>query len=364
MTSLARFAAPGLCTGLTAVSLILVNTGAAAQSPDLSPQPLDDGEREAVVLRISELLKQQYVYPEVGEEISADLIAWLQAGESDQSSDALAFATQLTGALQRVSNDKHLRVRVREESDDPALARAQAAALDRARNYGFERVERLEGNVGYVDMRYFSVGLPAATGTASAAMNLLANADAIIFDMRQNGGGSAEMVRYISSWFFGERTQLNSVYWREGERTQESWTYDGVPGVKRPDVPLFVLTSNRTFSAAEAFSYNMLTHERATLIGEATGGGAQPGGWRAINERFEVFISLGAAVNPITGTNWEGVGVTPHIEVSADEACVIALEKAQAAAEAFRATRGQVALEIGPQTVPGVLPNATVAGGC
>ncbi len=145
------------------------------------------------------------------------------------------------------------------------------------------------------------------------------------------------MIRYVSSWFFAEPSHLNSLYWRAGERTEEFWTYDDIPGVKRPDVPLFVLTSNYTFSGAEEFSYNMLTQKRATLIGEVTGGGANPGGVRAINERFTVFIPLGAAVNPITGTNWERVGVTPHIEVSADEAFDIALEMAQAAAEAFRA---------------------------
>ena len=147
------------------------------------------------------------------------------------------------------------------------------------------------------------------------------------------------MIEYLSSWFFSEPTQLTGVYLRAGDRTDESWTHDDILGVKRPDVPLFVLTGNGTGSAAEAFSYDMLTQERATLIGEVTGGAANPGWWQVINERFEMFIPWGAAVNPITGTNWEGVGVTPHIEVSADEAFDIALEKAQAAAEVFRATQ-------------------------
>ena len=327
---------------ITLAALVqLVFIGAvAAQVSETSPQLLDE-ERQAVVLRISELLEQRYVYQAVGEESGADLMARLQAGEFDDVSDPAAFAARLTDALQDVSHDKHLRVRVRPpqraqvERDDPARARAQAATRAKARNYGFEKVERLEGNVGYVDMRYFD-GSEEAKPTAAAAMNFLANADAIIFDMRQNGGGSPEMIRYVSSWFFGESTHLNSLYWRAGERTQEFWTYDDIPGVKRPDVPLFVLTSGRTFSGAEEFSYNMLTQERATLIGEVTGGGANPGGTTTINERFEVFIPVGAAVNPITGTNWEGVGVTPHLEVPAAEAFDIALEKAQAAAEAFR----------------------------
>lgn len=325
ITSLHRIA-------VTALAHLAFAGAVTAQAPEAS-NPLRDDERQAVVLRISELLEQRYVYPAVGEESGADLIARLQAGEFDETDEPAAFAALLTAALQSVSHDKHLRVRVRPqeqaqvERDDPARARG--------RNYGFEKVERLEGNVGYVNMRYFD-GTAAAKPTAAAAMNFLANADAIIFDMRQNGGGSPEMIRYVSSWFFAEPTHLNSLYWRAGERTQEFWTYDEIPGVKRPDVPLFVLTSSHTFSGAEEFSYNMLTQERATLIGEVTGGGANPGGVSVINDRFEVFIPVGAAVNPITGTNWEGVGVTPHIEVPAAEALEVALEKARAAAEAFR----------------------------
>jgi C-terminal processing protease CtpA/Prc len=329
---------------LAAVIQLALAGGVAAQVPE-TPATLDDDERQAVVLRISELLEERYVYPAVGEESGADLLARLEAGEFDEVSDPETFADRLTEALQGVSNDKHLRVRLRPpervqvEREDPALARAQRAAEARERNYGFEKVERLDGNVGYVEMRYFD-GSPDAKPTAAAAMNFLANADAIIFDMRRNGGGSPEMIRYVSSWFFGEPTHLNSLYWRAGERTDEFWTYDEIPGVKRPDVPLFVLTSSRTFSGAEEFSYNMLTQERATLIGEVTGGGANPGGTVAINERFEVFIPAGAAVNPITGTNWEGVGVTPHIEVPADEALDLALERARAAAEEFRSRNG------------------------
>ncbi len=340
MTLHARSDAPRTGMGLAAAGLLLAQTAAMAQDPPASPTRLEEGEREAVILRISELLEQRYVYPEVGEESGAELIARLRAGEFDGVVSVDTFAARLTEALQSVSHDKHLRVRVRPPQRARAERGAAALAVDRARsrrrNYGFEKVERLEGNVGYVDMRYFD-GDPVARFTAAAAMNFLANADAIIFDMRQNGGGSPEMIRYVSSWFFEEPTHLNSLYWRAGERTEEFWTYDNIPGVKRPDVPLFVLTSNRTFSGAEEFSYNMLTQERATLIGEVTGGGANPGGTQTINERFEVFIPVGAAVNPITGTNWEGVGVTPHIEVSADEAFDVALEKAQAAAEAFRA---------------------------
>lgn len=316
---------------------------AQAQSP-ASDGTLDTGDRVAVVAGIAELLTTRYVYPEIAERAGADLTARLEAGEFDGVTDPGEFADLLTDILRASTEDRHVGVRTRApeqaqmEREDPEEARAEAARQSRARNYGFERVERMEGNIGYVEMRYFD-GSPEARPTAAAAMNFIANADAVIFDMRPNGGGNPDMIRYVSSWFFGEPTHLNSLYWREGDRTEEFWTLDEIPGEPRPDVPIFVLTSDYTFSGAEEFSYNMRTQERATLIGEVTGGGANPGGVLPIDDRFEMFVPMGAAVNPITGTNWEGVGVTPHIEVDADDALDVALEQARAAAETYRAGR-------------------------
>lgn len=103
-----------------------------------------------------------------------------------------------------------------------------------------------------------------------------------------------------------------------------------------PDVPLFVLTGNRTFSGAEEFSYNMQTQKRATLVGETTGGGANPGGMMPVNDKLMVFIPTGAAINPITKKNWEGVGVVPEVQVSQAEAMDKALELAAKAAAEFR----------------------------
>ena len=131
------------------------------------------------------------------------------------------------------------------------------------------------GNVGYLDLRYFAAPW-VAQPTATAAMAVLANADALIFDLRHNQGGMPGMVQFLCPYLFVERTHLNSLYFREGDRTDEFWTHD-VPGRRMPDVPVFVLTSAATFSAAEEFCYDLRTRERATLVGEQTRGGANPG---------------------------------------------------------------------------------------
>lgn len=215
------------------------------------------------------------------------------------------MATQMTSGAPRRPN--------------PNLVR-QRQAQERSRNYGFTKVEILAGNIGYVDLRGFNNPRRGAK-TVESVMGFLANTEGIIFDVRQNGGGNPGMVQLICSYFFGKKpVHLNSLYWRQGDRTQEFWTLKEIDGQRMPKKPLYVLTSNRTFSAAEEFSYNLQNLKRATLVGETTGGGANPGGMFPIENQYVVFIPTGRAINPITKTNWEGVGVVPHIKVNSSEA--------------------------------------------
>lgn len=334
--------------GAIALLAVLVALGGGAfpaAAVQDAPAELSGADRTAVIERIGSMLEERYVFADVAAETAAHLAAELESGVFDDMSDPAAFASGLTEAIQQVTHDKHIRVVVRRPAQvqmaeqNPARAMAEQIARQRQQNWGFERVERLEGNVGYIDMRYFA-GNPEARATASAAMNFLGNVDAIIFDMRRNGGGSPEMIRYISSYLFDEPTHLNSLYWRQGDRTDEFWTLADVPGPRLADTPVFVLTSDYTFSGAEEFSYNLKTRKRATIVGETTGGGANPGGTVPINEQFAVFIPTGRAINPITGDNWEGTGVAPDIAVDADDAYDTALELAIAAAEERRTRLG------------------------
>jgi len=198
-------------------------------------------------------------------------------------------------------------------------------------------VQLLEGNVGYIDIRGFA-GMETGKAMADAYMKLIERSDAIIIDLTRNGGGSPHTVQYLCSYFFDEEVHLNSLYWREGDRTDEFWTVE-VDGIQHPDIPLFVMTSHYTFSGAEEFSYNMQTQKRATLVGQTTGGGANPGGGRMLNEYLTVFIPTGMAINPITGTNWEGVGVVPDIQTDPDSCFSITHQLAMEAAENYRARR-------------------------
>jgi retinol-binding protein 3 len=195
------------------------------------------------------------------------------------------------------------------------------------RNFGFERVERLPGNVGYLDLRGFAD--PALAGDlAAAAMTLLAEAGALIVDLRRNGGGSPAMIALLSSYLFDEPTHLNDLRWREGpagERPQQFWTQAYVPGRRFGGAkPVYVLTSGETFSGAEEFAYNLQSRRRATLVGATTRGGAHPGGLFPLDPPWGAHVAVavptGRAINPVTGTNWEGSGVAPDVAVPPEAA--------------------------------------------
>jgi C-terminal processing protease CtpA/Prc len=198
----------------------------------------------------------------------------------------------------------------------------------RRSNYQFKKVEILPGNIGYVRLDGFLEGSEAEKA-AAAAMNFVARCDAVIFDLRQNGGGSPEMIRFITSYLFDRRTHLNDMVDRDGKVVEEYWTLDSVPGDRlAADAPVYVLTSKRTFSGAEEFSYNLKHLKRGTIVGETTGGGAHPVRMERITDRVAIGVPFMRACNPISKTNWEGTGVAPDIAVPADKA----LDEAVAAA--------------------------------
>jgi len=314
---------------LPIVLIILITVSSFAQQGAEQPDKVIDGAaRTEAIDTVLKKLNDAYVFPDIAKKMEADIRTRLQNKEYDTVTSAKSFAQKLTNDLQSVSRDKHLRVRyffepipVVEERKEPTTEEKENQNRRlREINFGFERVERLQGNIGYIDLRGFS-DPEAGAETVAAAMSLIANTDALIFDLRQNGGGSPAMVALISSYLFGDKpVLLNTLYLREGNKTQEFWTKADVAGKKYGNKDIYVLTSNRTFSAAEEFSYNLKNLKRATIVGETTGGGAHPGRVVRISEHFKAFIPHGRAISPITKTNWEGTGVEPDVKVSKEEA--------------------------------------------
>src|SRR5215203_3877023 len=328
-----KIIATAIMTGaLFALTFMFTNLDVNAQGPPKQADlAIDATTRNAVIEKLLAELDDSYVFPETAKKMASDIRARVDNKEYDNISSSQKFAEKLTADLQSVSHDLHLRVRYsfdpipeRKEKREPtAEEKANFNRFNRQVNYNFEKLERLQGNIGYIDLRGFN-DPEAGASTVAAAMRFLSNTDALIFDLRQNGGGDPEMVALICSYLFGDKpVHLNDLYWRKGDRTEEFWTKPAAAAIKY-DKDVYVLTSARTFSGAEEFSYNLKNLKRATIIGETTGGGAHPGGGFRISEHFGMFVPTGRAISPITKTNWEGTGVTPDISVAADQAFLVA----------------------------------------
>ena len=305
---------------------------AVAQGPEQPDLTIDAATRTQVIDGVLKRLNDSYVFPETAKKMETAIRDRVSKKEYDQITSAKEFATKLTSDLQAVSNDKHLRVRYSNRPIPERGPRREPTAAEREQqkreltwmNHGFSKVERLPGNIGYLEFLNF-MDEELGADTVAAAMNFINGTDALIIDMRNNGGGNPAMVALVCSYLFGtEPVHLNDLYWREGNRTDEFWTKKEVAGKRYLNKDVYVLTSKRTFSGAEEFTYNLKNLKRATIIGETTGGGAHPGGGFRITENFGMFVPTGRAISPITKTNWEGTGVTPDVAVPADQALLTA----------------------------------------
>jgi len=307
----------------------------------------DDGSQAAdqlspreIVTKALELLRANYVFPEQAERGATAIEARLAAGEYDNL-DEIALTELVTQQLQEATDDRHLalvlgevhppRAQPEPEPGKPEdrearkLARLQKFRLD---NFGIRRVERLDGNVGYLDLRRMPV--PANAGPAiAAAMELVTGTYALIIDMRRNGGGSPEGVIFWCSYLVDERpTHFNDIFNAETGETRQFWALPYVPGSRYLDRPVYVLTSHRTFSGGEELCYNLQAVKRAELIGETTGGGAHPTRAYPVSPAVGIAIPFARSVNPVTGSNWQGTGVVPDVAVTAEQAYDVAYAKA------------------------------------
>lgn len=337
--------------GLLALTL-LTSPASAQRPPDIK---LDAGMNRQVVEGVIRAINKYYVSSEIAGKLDERLRQRLKDGEYDKITSAFDLMDALDSHMQEISKDRHLAlaythvpqpmVEGQDFYPETPQEREEDLSAARARNFGFEKIERLPGNVGYLELNSFV--RPEFSGeTAGAAMSFLANTDALIIDLRNSSGGSADMVVFLASYFFGDEPfHLGDWYIRAENRVQQWWTFPYVPGSRYLDKEVYILLSRRSFSAVEGFSSILQHHRRAVIVGEPTRGGTHPGRMVRVHPNFAVFIPMSwfiyptgtpsfpidRPVYPTTRTDYEGTGVKPDIEAPADKALktahLAALEK-------------------------------------
>jgi hypothetical protein len=325
-----------------AAALLLSAT--AAQARDFAPD-----EQAEVIRAAAALIEERYVDAAKAEAIADALRRMAQDRRGPMEGEA--FAQEMTERFRAASSDGHLGLSY---SETPIPEQGGDAQFDAGEmnkwygpqlNHGVEKIERLEGNVMLLDLRVFP---PVEMGgdVFAAAMTVVAQGSALIIDLRRNGGGG-ETADLLTGYLVEGGSPLTGSYDRPSDTRRYVSSPAWVPGRRfGSDKPLYILTSGRTFSAAEAFAYNLQALGRATIVGEVTGGGAHPFEYRRIHPHFAVDLPEAKSINPITGTNWEGVGVEPDVAVPADAALAKALELAQVA------IRGRSASASDPRSLP------------
>jgi hypothetical protein len=295
---------------------------------------MDETELARIVGHIGALVEEHYIFPEVAAAVSGVLAAGL--AERRYPADAPALAAAVTSDLQSVNGDKHLRLIYHDEAleertpGDDAEERAMFASWAGQTCGGVACVRRLAGNVGYLELR--PILFPAAMSgeTITAAMSVLAATDALLIDLRQCRGGEPGTAVFLASYLWDdEPVQLTGLRERKDNLVRQAWTLPYVPGRRFGRAkPVYVLTSATTFSGGEQLTYDLQQAGRAAIVGERTRGGALAREGFVVHPHLEATISVAESVNPKTGGNWEGTGVAPDIETTADRAHDVAYERA------------------------------------
>ncbi len=292
-------------------------------------------ERHKQILEIADKINAYYIFEEVAHSLSEKLKSEIALKTFDTLTDK-AFAKSLSAYLSKHGNDLHFNVLYRSSDNEEKKAVNEKDMLkkydsiNKQWNYGFEKVMRLDGNIGYIEYTGFPEGNKSAQEILDAAMNFVSNTNALIIDLRNNQGGDGKMVQLFLSYFFNKKIKLGEIYTRYNNETTTAYTQPKVNGKKYLNKSVYVLVNHKTISAAEAFAYELQQNKIAKVIGDKTYGAANPVKAFFIANKYQVFIPISIVKNAVTHTNWEHIGIAADINISSEKAFIkaqiIALE--------------------------------------
>lgn len=285
--------------------------------------------RTAVIDSLTSALLKNYIYPDTAKKMSSYIKNKLKTGAYDTINDPNKFARALKSDLYIVYRDQHLSVYYNSDMEKGIQAKSymqmtadhlQFLRFAQQQNFGFSKIEILEGNIGYISLSKFFDVSEQSTETVQSVLSVVRNTNALIIDVRYNSGGEADMVKYICSFFFKEKTHINDQFERRANKIYQYWTQPLTDSSSFSTMPLYILVNGYTYSAAEEFAYDLQNLHRATIVGEITGGAAHPVAPINISNGFFGNIPYARAINPVTKKNWEGIGVKPDISVYTNSA--------------------------------------------
>lgn len=294
----------------------------------------DFTERNKQILEIADKINEYYIFEDVANQLSKKLKSEIDLKTFDNLTDA-EFAKSLSSYLTKNGNDLHFNVLYRPGKEEEKAVNEKELlqkydAINKQWNYGFDKVMRLDGNIGYIEYTGFPEGNKSAQQILDATMNFVSNTNALIIDLRNNRGGDGKMVRLFLSYFFNERIKLSEIYTRYNNKTEEKYTFKKVNGKKYLDKPVYLIVNNNTISAAEALAYNLQQNKIAKVIGDKTYGAANPVKVFFIGKKYQLFIPISVEKNAVTKTNWEHAGINVDEKVNSEKALIkaqiIALE--------------------------------------
>lgn len=332
---------------LLALLLLTFSIGSNSQNASNVKENLTELSKKQIIDSLTQKLEEFYIRPNAVGDIKKKLNENYKKGLYKDIVKPNEFGSKLSADLIEVSKDLHFGVRYdpewtedqlkKEDKEVQKKIKAEELAEAKKKNFGFQQVRILEGNVGYLKFDYFED--PAiGSETAASAMQFLSTTDALIIDLRQNNGGAMEMGQFLTSYFYsGKELPLYKYYYTEKNRKKverEMWLLPSVPGKRLEDVDIYILTSGLTFSAAEWMSYSLQNLKRVTIVGEKTAGGAHPIDRKVLPNGFSVNIPFGEVKDPITNLDFEGKGVLPDVLCKSEEAVntshILALQKLSA----------------------------------
>jgi hypothetical protein len=288
-------------------------------------------ERQRVLERAIADLRQYYFDQDIAQKTIDALLAHEQAGDYDAVTDGQAFANLVARHLIDASHDVHFTVEYTRNvfpdfsKPPPPEARARYKAAMEQGNCTFEKVEVRPNNVGYIKLNSFP-DVAACQSKAESTMNALNHVDALIFDLRDNRGGNGNMAVFLAGYLFDHPEYMFNA---RDPITEQTWTRSPVAGSLLVDKPVYILTSSRTYSAAEQFSYDLKMLKRATLVGETTGGASHEGVLHNLDDHFAIGIPEHRPINPYSDKDWAVTGVEPDVKVGAADALATGEKLAQ-----------------------------------